>query len=306
MARLMALLWVLFGVVTLTFLLLHALPGDPVAVMLGEGATAGQQALLRQQLGLEQSIGQQFLHYLRDLSQCNLGVSLISHQAISSLVLEHMMATAQLALSALAIGICIGLPLGIIAALHHQRWPDHLASLFSISLSALPHFCLGPLLMLLFALKLGWLPVSGMQTPDSLILPACTLGFGLAAILTRMTRASLLEILHEDFIRTARAKGLPEHRVIVQHALRAAALPIVTIIGLQMGSLLAGAVITETVFSWEGIGRLLVDAIEKRDYPVTQACVMLIAISYVVINQATDLLYQWLDPRVKRSAAWAG
>ena len=173
--------------------------------------------------------------------------------------------------------------------------------LVSVRLSSMPAFWLGPMLMLVFAVWLGWLPVSGMETPSAIILPAATLGIGLSAILSRMTRTSLLEVLHDDFIRTARAKGISEYHVIVRHALRAALLPIITIVGLQMGSLLAGAVITETIFSWDGIGRLLVESIEKRDYPVTQACVLVIALSYVLVNRATDIAYRMADPRVRLS-----
>lgn len=191
------------------------------------------------------------------------------------------------------------LPLGIIAALNVKKWPDKLANLLSLTISAMPHFWMGPMLMMLFALWLGLLPISGMEKTSSIILPALTLGFGLAAILTRMTRASMLEVLHEDFIRTARAKGLNESTVILRHALRAALLPIITVLGLQLGSLLAGAVITETVFAWDGIGRLLVESIEKRDYPVTQACVMVVALTYVLVNFVTDLVYTKIDPRVR-------
>jgi peptide/nickel transport system permease protein len=174
-----------------------------------------------------------------------------------------------------------------------------LATLLSLSISAMPHFWLGPMLMMVFALWLGLLPVSGMESSASIVLPALTLGFGLAAILTRMTRASMLEVLHEDFIRTARAKGLTQRTVILRHALRAALLPIVTVLGLQLGSLLAGTVITETVFAWDGIGRLLVESIEKRDYPVTQACVLVIALVYVLVNFVTDVIYTKIDPRVR-------
>jgi peptide/nickel transport system permease protein len=177
------------------------------------------------------------------------------------------------------------------------------ATLGALTLSAMPHFWLGPLLMLVFALWLGWLPVSGMESGSAIVLPALTLACGLTAILTRMTRASLLEVLGEDFVRTARAKGLPEHIVLLRHALKAALLPVVTVVGLQLGSLLAGAVITETVFGWDGVGRLLVESIEKRDYPVTQACVLVIALTYVLVNLATDLAYARLDPRVRFEAA---
>jgi peptide/nickel transport system permease protein len=193
-------------------------------------------------------------------------------------------------------------PSGIVAALKVDRWADNLATVMSLTISAMPHFWLGPLLMMVFALWLGLLPVSGMDSNTSIILPALTLGFGLAAILTRMTRASMLEVLDEDFIRTARAKGLPEKTVILKHALRAALLPIVTVLGLQLGSLLAGTVITETVFAWDGIGRLLVESIEKRDYPVTQACVLVIALTYVFVNLLTDIIYTRIDPRVRFSS----
>ena len=174
-----------------------------------------------------------------------------------------------------------------------------MVTIISVRLSAMPVFWMGPILMLIFAVWLGWLPVSGMESGASIVLPAMTLGLGLSAILTRMTRTSLLEVLGDDYIRTARAKGLKEHTVILRHAMRAALLPIITIVGLQMGSLLAGTVITETIFSWDGIGHLLVESIEKRDYPVTQACVLVVALSYVLVNLVTDVLYKLADPRVK-------
>jgi peptide/nickel transport system permease protein len=236
------------------------------------------------------------------VAQGNLGVSIHSKKPIVDLLAERLPATIKLAALALMIAISIGVPLGIVAALKVDRWADNLATVLSLTVSAMPHFWLGPLLMMVFALWLGLLPVSGMDANTSIILPALTLGFGLAAILTRMTRASMLEVLHEDFIRTARAKGLPEKIVILKHALRAALLPIVTVLGLQLGSLLAGTVITETVFAWDGIGRLLVESIEKRDYPVTQACVLVIALTYVFVNLLTDIIYTRIDPRVRFSS----
>ena len=290
---------VVFGVLLLTFLLVHLVPGDPVEVMLGESAANADRAQLRADLGLDQSLPRQFGTYLNKLAHGDFGRSIHTRTEISHLLAERIPATARLALLALVIAICIGLPLGIVAALRSGRWPDSLATLASLTLSAMPHFWLGPLLMLVFALWLGWLPVSGMESGAAIILPAMTLGFGLAAILTRMTRASLLEVLHEDFVRTARAKGLPERIIVLRHALRVALLPIVTVLGLQLGGLLAGTVITETVFGWDGIGRLLVESIEKRDYPVTQACVLVIALSYVVINTMTDLAYGLVDPRIR-------
>jgi peptide/nickel transport system permease protein len=267
--------------------------------MLGESATSADRTQLRADLGLDQPLPTQFVSYLSKLAKGDFGRSIHSHSEISTLLAERIPATAKLALLALLIALVIGLPLGIVAALNHLQWPDRAATLTSLALSAMPHFWLGPLLMLVFALWLGWLPVSGMESSTSILLPALTLACGLAAILTRMTRASLLETLSEDFVRTARAKGLPERLVVLRHALKPALLPVVTVIGLQLGSLLAGAAITETVFGWEGIGRLLVESIEKRDYPVTQACVLVIALTYVLVNLLTDLAYSQLDPRAR-------
>ena len=297
--RLLGVVHVVFGVLLLTFLLVHLVPGDPVEVMLGESATSADRGQLRADLGLDKPLITQFGTYLNKLAHGDFGRSIHSKAEVSTLLAERLPATFKLTLIALLIALCIGLPLGIVAALKAGRWPDGLATTLSLTLSAMPHFWLGPLLMLVFALWLGWLPVSGMESASSIVLPALTLGFGLSAILTRMTRASLLEVLHEDFVRTARAKGLPERTVILRHALRAALLPVVTVIGLQLGSLLAGAVITETVFGWDGVGRLLVESIEKRDYPITQACVLVIALVYVLVNLLTDLAYSRLDPRVR-------
>lgn len=292
---------VVFGVLLLTFLLVHMVPGDPVEVMLGESATSADRTQLRADLGLDQPLPIQFIAYLGKLVRGDLGRSIHTHTPISRLLAERIPATAQLALAALSIALVIGLPLGVMAAIRYRRWPDNLASISALTLSSMPHFWLGPLMMLVFALWLGWLPVSGMESRAAIVLPALTLACGLTAILTRMTRASMLEVLNEDFVRTARAKGLPERTVILRHALKAALLPVVTVVGLQLGSLLAGAVITETVFGWEGVGRLLVESIEKRDYPITQACVLVIALTYVLVNLMTDWSYSRLDPRVRLS-----
>ena len=292
---------VIFGVLLLTFLLIHLVPGDPVEVMLGDSASTADRAQLREELGLNKPLISQFGSYLNKLAHGDLGQSIHSKKPIIELLKERYPATLKLAFFALIIGLAIGIPLGIFAALKAGHWQDFVVTIVSVRFSAMPAFWLGPMLMLLFAVWLGWLPVSGMDEPTSIVLPALTLGFGLSAILTRMTRTSLLEVLHDDFIRTARAKGLSEKTVIIRHALRAALLPIITIVGLQMGSLLAGTVITESIFSWDGIGRLLVESIEKRDYPVTQACVLVVALSYVLVNLATDVIYKLADPRVRRS-----
>lgn len=297
--RLLATIPVVFGVLLLTFFLVHLVPGDPVDVMLGESATVADRTALRDNLGLNQPLFVQFWHYLSGLAQGDFGQSIHTQQPIAKLLKARYPNTLALAVAGLMIALVIGIPLGILAALKAGQWQDLAVMLVSVRLSAMPAFWLGPVLMLIFAVWLGWLPVSGMQQPSAIILPAITLGFGLSAILTRMTRTSLLEVLNQDFIRTARAKGLSETRVVLHHALRAALLPIITIVGLQMGGLLAGTVITETIFSWDGIGLLLVESIEKRDYPVTQACVLVIALSYVLVNLVTDLVYRWVDPRVK-------
>lgn len=290
---------VIFGVLLLTFLLIHLVPGDPVEVMLGESVAQADRAALRSDLGLDQPLVAQFGHYLANIAQGDFGQSIHSKTPIIALIKTRYPATLKLAFLSLLIGLAIGVPLGIYAALKAGHWQDLIVTIVSVRLSAMPAFWLGPMLMLIFAVWLGWLPVSGMDSGSSIILPAMTLGFGLSAILTRMTRTSLLEVLNDDYIRTARAKGLTESNVILRHALRAALLPIITIVGLQMGNLLAGTVITETIFSWDGIGRLLVESIEKRDYPVTQACVLVVALSYVLVNSMTDILYRFADPRVK-------
>lgn len=298
-SRLFNFFTVIFGVLVLTFLLIHLVPGDPVEVMLGESASMADREALRDELGLNKPLLVQFGAYLNQLAHGDLGQSIHTKTPIIELFKTRYPNSIKLALLSLLIGILIGVPLGVYAALKASHWQDIVVTIISVRLSAMPVFWLGPMLMLVFAVWLGWLPVSGMDEPTSIILPALTLGFGLSAILTRMTRTSLLEVLNDDFIRTARAKGLSERTVIFRHALRAALLPIVTIVGLQMGSLLAGTVITETIFSWDGIGRLLVESIEKRDYPVTQACVLAVALSYVVINLLTDVVYRLVDPRMR-------
>ena len=290
---------VIFGVLLLTFFLIHLVPGDPVEVMLGESASVADKDALRADLGLNPPLISQFGSYLNKLSHGDFGQSIHSKTPIIDMLKTRYPATLKLALLSLLIGLSIGVPLGVWAALKNGHWQDLMVTIVSVRFSAMPAFWLGPILMLIFAVWLRWLPVSGMDSRFSIILPAITLGLGLSAILTRMTRTSLLEVLNDDYIRTARAKGLSEKSVIMRHALRAALLPIITIVGLQMGSLLAGTVITETVFSWDGIGRLLVESIEKRDYPVTQACVLVVALSYVLVNALTDILYRLADPRTR-------
>ena len=297
--RLISAALVVFGVSCLVFMMIHLVPGDPVEVMLGETASAADRDALRRQLGLDQPLPRQFLVFFEGLTQLDLGESLHSKRPVWDVLAERLPATVELALASLVVAIGLALPLGIIAAVRRgSRW-DVGAMAFSMLGVSIPNFVMGPLLILVFAVWLKWLPVSGREGWGALILPAVTLGSALAAILSRMVRAALLEVLEEDYIRTARAKGLPESEVIIQHALRNATLPIITVIGLQLGTLLGGAVITEIVFSWPGIGQLTIEAIQRRDYPVLQACVLVISVAYVCVNTTTDIAYAWLDPRVR-------
>jgi len=299
LSRLLSTVIVVFGVITLVFLLIHLVPGDPVEVMLGESAPTADRVALRAALGLDQPLLTQFGHYLGKLARGNLGESLHSKQSVTAILAEKLPTTAVLAVAGLGIALLIALPLGALAAMKPHTFWDRGAMTFALLGISIPHFWLGPLLILVFSLWLGWLPVSGQDHPLSLILPAFTLGTALAAILSRMTRAVLLETLKEDYIRTARAKGLSESAIILFHALKNAALPILTLLGLQLGALLGGAVITEIIFGLPGVGYTLVEAIQRRDYPVVQGCVLMVSLSYVLINTATDLLYGYFDPRIR-------
>ena len=299
-ARLGSAALAVLGVCTLVFLLIHLVPGDPVEVMLGEGASAADRVALRTALGLDRPLGEQYLAYLGRLVRLDLGVSLHDQRPVAGLLWERAGPTLELALAALALALLIALPLGVLAAHHRGGVLDSAAMGFSLIGAAIPNFWLGPLLILVFSLWLGWTPVSGRDGWLSLVLPALTLGTGLAAVLARMVRSGVLEVLGEDYVRTARAKGLGPMAVLWRHALRNAWLPILTLIGLQLGALLAGAVITETVFAWPGLGSLLVEAIQQRDYPVVQGAVLLISLTYVLVNGATDLAYGLLDPRTRR------
>ena len=297
--RLAGAVLVVFGVISIVFLLIHLIPGDPVEIMLGEAASSADREALRVALGLDQPVMLQFTHYLHDLLQFDLGTSLQSRQPVIELLQERLPATLLLAGVTLAVTLSLALPLGMLAAVRRGSPWDGGAMMFSMLGVSIPNFWLGPLLILVFSLWLGWFPVSGREGAGSVVLPALTLGTGLAAVLSRMVRSSMLEVLGEEYIRTARAKGLPPHRVILHHGLRNALLPVITLMGLQLGALLAGAVITETVFSWPGIGLLTIEAIQSRDYPVVQACVLLISVGYVLVNLLTDIAYAWADPRIR-------
>jgi peptide/nickel transport system permease protein len=300
--RLGSALVVVFGVACLVFLLIHLVPGDPVEVMLGESARPADREALRHALGLDRPLGVQLGSFLGGLLELDLGTSLHSRRPVAQLLAERLPATALLAGASLAVAVLVALPLGVAAAVRKgSAWDAGAMGMAMIGVSV-PNFVMGPVLVLIFGLWLGWLPVSGREAPESLVLPAITLGTALAAILSRMVRSSLLEVLGEDYIRTARAKGLGETRVILGHALRNATLPLATVLGLQLGTLLGGAVITEIVFSWPGVGMLTIESIQRRDYPVLQGCVLLISLAYVAVNTLTDVVYAWADPRVRLGA----
>jgi peptide/nickel transport system permease protein len=298
-SRLASALIVILGVACLVFFLIHLVPGDPVEVMLGESARPADREALRHALGLDLPLPVQLFNFLEGLVRFDLGESLHSKRAITEILLERVPATLELAVAALVVAVGLAMPLGAVAALRRRTGWDTGAMTFAVLGVSIPNFVMGPLLILMFSFWLGWFPVSGREGVASLVLPALTLGTALSAILARMVRSSLLEVLGEDYIRTARAKGLGEFQVILKHALRNATLPIITILGLQLGTLLGGAVITEIVFSWPGVGQLTIESIQRRDYPVLQACVLLISVAYVLVNTLTDIVYAWLDPRIR-------
>lgn len=297
--RLLLLLPTLLGAVTLVFLLIHLIPGDPVEVMLGETASAADKESLRGSLGLDRPLLIQYQSFLVHLAGGDLGRSLYEPASVVEIIAGRFPATLLLAVSALIAAVAISFPLAVLAAIRRGSWIDRAALTFSLLGLSLPNFWLGPLLMIVFSLQLGWTPVSGRGGFSHLVLPAVTLGLGMAAILVRILRAGLIDAARQDYNQTARAKGLRESTVWLKHTLRNALLSVVTILSLQFGALLAGSLITETIFSWPGIGRLTVQAIQTRDYPVVQGCVLLIATSYVLINFAADLLYKLIDPRVR-------
>jgi ABC-type dipeptide/oligopeptide/nickel transport system permease component len=291
----------LWLVLTLVFLMIHIVPGDPVEQMLGEGAAPGQVVQLRHLLGLDLPLHLQYSHYLWQLAKGDLGQSFKFQAPVRRIIFERYPATLQLAFLALVVCAVIAISAGMLAANRRGQATDRAVGVFTLFGLAFPNFALGPVLILLFSIELGLLPVSGRGGPLYYILPAATLGVALAAILTRMVRGAMLEELSSDYVRTARAKGLSTHVVLFRHAFRNALIPIVTILGLQFGTLLAGTIVTETIFSWPGIGRLTVQAISARDYPLLQGCILVIAVSYVAVNLLTDLLYAVIDPRVRLS-----
>ena len=297
--RLYLLIPVVLGVSTLVFLIIHLIPGDPVILMLGESALPANIESLRNELGLNQPIYVQYGEFILNTFRGNFGRSITTNKPVIDVISGRFPATMQLALGAIIVMLLISLPLGIISAYKKDTVIDNGSRIFALLGISIPNFWLGPLLIILFSVKLGLFPVSGKGGIESMILPSITLGLGMAAIITRMVRGSLLEVINENYIVTARAKGLRESNVIIRHALKNAFLPVVTIVGLQFGSLLSGAIITESVFDWPGIGTLTIEAINRRDYPMVQGCIFVISMCYVIVNLATDLIYGFLDPRIR-------
>jgi ABC-type dipeptide/oligopeptide/nickel transport system permease component len=289
----------LWLIVTMVFMLVHVVPGDPVQQMLGEGARAQDLQQLRHALGLDLPIPVQYEQYVAGVLRGNFGESFRFQQPVARVVLQHFPATIELAFVSLLVCLAISIPAGVWAAHRRGTSADHAVGIFTLLGLSVPNFALGPVLILIFSVLLGWLPVSGRGGIGHLVLPAVTLGAALAAILTRMVRTSVIEELSSDYVRTARAKGISEAAVLFRHAFRNALIPILTVVGLQFGALLAGTIVTETIFSWPGIGRLTVQAIEARDYPLLQGCFLLIAFCYVAVNLFTDVVYVFVDPRVK-------
>lgn len=290
---------VLLGVATLVFSLIHLVPGDPAQAMLGDGAAPQDVIELRKSLGLDQPLLTQYVSFIRHALAGDLGTSFRTGQPVTAMIAERVPATAELAIAAMIVAVLLAIPLGVVAAVWRGTAVDYGAMTFALAGVSIPNFWLGPLLAIVFAVELGWLPVSGRGTLAHLVLPAVSLGLALAAILARMTRASLLDELSELYVRAARARGVSRASAVTTHALRNSFVPLLTIIALQFGAVLTGAVITETIFAWPGIGRLLIQSIGFRDYPMVQGCILLIAVTYVTVNLLTDLMYGVLDPRIR-------
>lgn len=299
LSRLAQLFPVVFGVVTIVFLLLHLIPGDPVEIMLGESAVAAQKEELRRELKLDRPVAAQYIEFLGGLATGDLGVSFRSREPVLREILSRFPATLLLAAASLLVAVLIAVPLGILSAMRQHSLLDHLSAFLAMLGLSMPNFWLGPLLILIFSIRLGLFPVAGFGTARHLVLPALTMGTGMAAILMRMLRSSLLEEIRQEYVRVAAAKGLSRRATVLRHALKNSAIPVLTVLGLQFGALLSGSIITETIFSWPGIGRLMVQAIDARDYPLVQGCVLFIALCTVTVNLATDLLYSRLDPRIR-------
>ena len=297
--RLLGLLPTLLIVAVLVFLFVHMLPGDPARLAAGVDADPQTVALVRQDLGLDKPLAQQFVDFFWRMLHLDFGQSLRTKRPVSTEVAERFLPTLLLTIAAMAWSVVFGMAIGIASAVYRNRWPDRLGMTLAVSGISFPAFALGMLLMEVFSVYLGWLPTVGADSWRHYILPSVTLGAAVAAVMARFTRASFVEVVHEDFVRTARAKGLSERVVIFKHCMRNALIPVVTMMGLQFGFLLGGSIVVETVFNWPGVGRLLVDAVGMRDYPVIQALVLLFSLEFILINLVVDLLYGFINPTIR-------
>ncbi|WP_313437292.1 glutathione ABC transporter permease GsiC [Atlantibacter hermannii] len=297
--RLLGLIPTLFIVAVLVFLFVHLLPGDPARLIAGPEADAQVIDMVRSQLGLDKPLWSQFLHYMGNVLQGDFGNSLVSRRPVSEEIASRFMPTLWLTLASMVWAVLFGLTAGVIAAVWRNRWPDRLSMTLAVSGISFPAFALGMLLMQVFSVELGWLPTVGADSWQHYILPSITLGAAVSAVMARFTRASFVDVLGEDYIRTARAKGVSERWVVMKHALRNAMIPVVTMMGLQFGFLLGGSIVVEKVFNWPGLGRLLVDSVEMRDYPVIQAEVLLFSLEFILINLVVDVLYAAINPAIR-------
>ena len=297
--RLLGLVPTLAIVGALVFLFVHLLPGDPARLAAGPDATPETVALVRQDLGLDKPLPEQFLRFVGGVVHGDFGRSLRTKRPVSTEIAERFAPTFWLTAVAMAWSVVVGMAIGVLSAIWRNRWPDRLGMAIAVSGISFPAFALGMLLMQIFAVQLHWLPTVGADSWRHYILPSLTLGAAVAAIMARFTRSSFVDILQEDYVRTARAKGLPESRVIMKHGLRNALIPVVTMMGLQFGFLLGGSIVVEVVFNWPGMGRLLVDAVDQRDYPVIQGLVLLFSLEFVLINLIVDLLYGVINPAIR-------
>jgi peptide/nickel transport system permease protein len=298
--RLAQMIPITFGILTLVFSLIHLIPGDPAIQIAGENARPQDVQQVRHALGLDQPLGRQYVNYLRNLAHGDLGRSFQTNESVAVQIRQRYPATIQLAFGAMFVALLVAFPLGIISAIYRNSWIDNVARFFALIGVSMPSFWFGPLLIIGFAINVHWFPVSGRDEGlKSLVLPSVTMGLALSAILTRMIRVSLADELTQLYVTTAVAKGVSRGRAIFRHALKNALIPVITVLALQFGSLLTGAIITEQIFSWPGLGRLLIQSINMRDYPQVQASILVIALTYILVNFASDLLYGVVDPRIK-------
>ena len=297
--RLLGLIPTLLIVAVLVFLFVHLLPGDPARLMAGQDADASVVALVRQDLGLDKPLYQQFLTFFGNALTGDFGHSMVSKRPVIDEISSRFMPTFWLTLTSMVWSVIFGLVIGVVSAVWRNRWPDRLGMALAVSGISFPAFALGMLLMQVFSVQLGWLPTVGADSWQHYILPSVTLGAAVAAIMARFTRASFVEVMHEDYMRTARAKGVHEGMVVIKHGLRNAMIPVVTMMGLQFGFLLGGSIVVEKVFNWPGLGRLLVDSVEMRDYPVIQAEVLLFSLEFILINLLVDMLYAVINPSIR-------